>query len=80
MSDFLDAGRHFLSQNLRLFFSEREFFNSYSPLHQLTSGQPISQFVGSKQNAPKLFRVMGRQSNSPPPSLLNREATLLSKC
>jgi hypothetical protein len=30
MSDFREAGRHFPSPNLRLFFVEREFFNSHA--------------------------------------------------
>jgi hypothetical protein len=29
MSDFLDAGRHFLSQDQRRFFSQSDFFNSH---------------------------------------------------
>src|ERR1017187_4608500 len=38
MSDFLDAGRHFLSPNLGLFFSDREFFNRHGIYHQLILG------------------------------------------
>jgi hypothetical protein len=39
MGDFHETGRHFPSPNLRLFFFEREFFNSHSPLHSLTPGK-----------------------------------------
>jgi hypothetical protein len=29
MSDFLDAGRHFLLPHFRVFFSQIDFFNSH---------------------------------------------------
>ena len=51
MSDFLDAGRRFLSQNLRLFFSEREFFNSYACFQQLRNSEGESSHVGRLETA-----------------------------